>query len=49
MICLVHDMPISCVCKSVSGTFLNSCSDLANIRHMMRNHVLLKPLIAIVS
>ena len=37
-----HDMPISCVRKRVAGTILNSCSGLANIRHLMRNYVSLK-------
>ena len=38
-----NDMPISCVCKRVAGTILNSCNDLAYIRPLIRNYASLKP------
>ena len=44
-----YDVPISFVCKRFAGTILNSCNDLANLWHMMRNYISLKPQMEIVS
>ena len=43
-----QDMPISCVCKRVAGTVLNSCNGLVNIWHLKRNYISIKLQMAIV-